>query len=351
MRQGDSDRLEATRIGLEKSLTLVGIIANPASGKDIRRLVSHATVVNNHEKVSIVRRLLLSLGAAGVEQVEIMPDLFGIGSRALDGLRDHSEILAATSIIDMVVEGNAEDSLVAARHLRDKGAGCIAVLGGDGTCRVVSKGCGEVPLLAISTGTNNVIPTFVEGTVAGSAAAYVARHPEVALEQVAHRHKRLAVHVNGQETDHALVEVAAVSASFVGARAVWEAGSLRQIWVTRAQPTTIGLSSVIGVLQPVDPMQPEGATATIEPGARQLMAPLAPGTIVPVSVGEVTNITPGRRYPIGSERPVVLALDGEREIALTSEDRAEISLELDGPWLVDLSRTLRMAVAAGAFWA
>jgi predicted polyphosphate/ATP-dependent NAD kinase len=42
---------------------LVGIIANPASGKDIRRLVSHATVVNNNEKVSIVRRLLLALYA------------------------------------------------------------------------------------------------------------------------------------------------------------------------------------------------------------------------------------------------------------------------------------------------
>ncbi len=35
-------------------MSFVGIIANPASGKDIRRLVSHATVVSNNEKVSIV---------------------------------------------------------------------------------------------------------------------------------------------------------------------------------------------------------------------------------------------------------------------------------------------------------
>ena len=66
----------------------VGIIANPASGKDIRRVVSHATVVNNHEKVSIVRRVLLALHAYGVRRVEIMPDHFGIGVRALEGLRD-----------------------------------------------------------------------------------------------------------------------------------------------------------------------------------------------------------------------------------------------------------------------
>lgn len=332
-----------------ESLSLVGIIANPASGKDIRRLVAHATVVSNHDKVSIVRRLLLSLAAAGVERIEIMPDLFGIGSRALDGLRDRPDLLVATSIIDMTVEGNAEDTLVATQALRDEGAGCIVVLGGDGTCRVVARGCDEVPILAISTGTNNVIPTFVEGTVAGSAAAYVALHPEVARDQVAYRHKRLVVHVNGRETDQALVEVAVVSASFVGARAVWEAGSLRQIWVTRAQPTDIGLSSVIGVLCPVDPTQPEGATVSIGPDNRRVMAPLAPGAIVPVGAGEVTRITPGQRYPVAGERPAVLALDGEREIVLGQNDRAEVSLELDGPWLVDLSRALRRAVAGGAF--
>jgi len=331
-------------------LSFVGIIANPASGKDIRRLVAHATVVNNHEKVSIVRRLLLSLAAAGVERIEMMPDLFGIGSRALDGLRDRPDILAATSIIDMVVEGNAEDTLVAAQTLRAGGAGCIVVLGGDGTCRVVSRGCGEVPILAISTGTNNVIPTFVEGTVAGSAAAFVAQHPEVAREQVAYRHKRLVVHLNGREADQALVEVAVVSAAFVGSRAVWEAGSLRQIWVTRAQPTNIGLSSVIGVLRPVDPWQPEGAAVSIGPDKRRVKAPLAPGAIVPVGAGEVTRILPGRRNPVAGERPAVLALDGEREIVLGQGDHAEVSLELDGPWLVDISRALHLAVAGGSFW-
>ncbi|MDI9377286.1 MAG: ATP-NAD kinase, partial [Synergistota bacterium] len=34
-------------------MTLVGIIANPASGKDIRRLVAHGSVFDNIEKVNI----------------------------------------------------------------------------------------------------------------------------------------------------------------------------------------------------------------------------------------------------------------------------------------------------------
>jgi hypothetical protein len=38
----------------------------------------------------------------------------------------------------------------------------------------VAKGCGYVPLVPISTGTNNVFPVMVEGTLAGLAAAVVA---------------------------------------------------------------------------------------------------------------------------------------------------------------------------------
>ena len=49
--------------------TTVGIIANPASGKDIRRLVAYGTVFDNQEKVNIVRRVLLALSGTGVGRV------------------------------------------------------------------------------------------------------------------------------------------------------------------------------------------------------------------------------------------------------------------------------------------
>ena len=58
----------------------VGIIANPASGKDIRRLVAHGSVFDNNEKVNIVRRGLLVLDTMRVERVLIMPYRFGIHS-------------------------------------------------------------------------------------------------------------------------------------------------------------------------------------------------------------------------------------------------------------------------------
>lgn len=328
---------------------MVGIIANPASGKDIRRLVARATTVNNHEKVSIVQRVLLALDANGAERIEIMPDPFGIGRRALDGLRDTPGLLDKASLIDMPYEGCANDSVQAAQRLQASGAGCLVVLGGDGTCRAVAKGCGDVPILPLSTGTNNVVPSFVEGTVAGAAAAYVAGIPAAARERVCDRHKRLLVMVKGERVDQALVDVALVRSGFVGARAIWEAERVRQVFVTRAQPINVGLSSTVGVLHPVDSGAPVGAVAFISRDARQVMAPLAPGTFARVGVERIADLEPGVPMPIDGARPVVLGLDGEREIVLYEGDEAEVMLDLGGPWIVDARRALQAAVDEGQF--
>ena len=330
-------------------MNLVGIIANPASGKDIRRVVSHATTVNNHQKVNIVRRLLLSLYASGVSRAEIMPDLFGIGQRALNGLVTQPGIQAGTSLIEMPFEGTEDDSLRAAQYLRDAGAGCIVVLGGDGTCRIVAKACGDVPLLPISTGTNNVVPYFIEGTVAGLAAAYVALRPDLPRDRFCYRHKKLLIQVNGEETDQALVDIALLKTQFTGSKAVWDANLLHQVFVSRAQPFHIGLSSVVGVVRPIGPNYPGGATVSVSANGRQIMSPIAPGTFVPVSIGDIIDMQPGISYPVHDTRPAVLSMDGEREIVLRDDERASVTLELDGPWIVEVETALRMAVEAGTF--
>ena len=79
------------------------------------------------------------------------------------------------------------------------------------------------------------------------------------------------------------------------------------------------------------------------------MSPLAPGSFVPVGIGEIVDLKPGVRYPVEGERPAVMALDGEREITLHDCDKAEVTLDLDGPWIVDVERTLLLAVAEGTF--
>src|SRR3984893_17268329 len=155
---------------------LVGIIANPASGRDIRRLVAQGTVFDNNEKTAIVRRVLLGLEAVGISRVVYMPEHdYGIVPRALSlQSREMQRLHLEAEPLAMAVTGTGIDSIRAAHLLAEMGADCIITLGGDGTNRAVARGCAQVPILPISTGTNNVFPSFLEGTIAGMAAGLVA---------------------------------------------------------------------------------------------------------------------------------------------------------------------------------
>ena len=67
-------------------MSKIGIIANPASGKDIRRLVTHASVFDNLEKSHILRRIFLAMDALQVQHLLYMPDYDGLVEKALKGL-------------------------------------------------------------------------------------------------------------------------------------------------------------------------------------------------------------------------------------------------------------------------
>ena len=56
----------------------IGLIANPASARDIRRIVANASNLQIADRVNIVLRLLASAGACGVKRVLMMPDRGGI---------------------------------------------------------------------------------------------------------------------------------------------------------------------------------------------------------------------------------------------------------------------------------
>jgi len=135
----------------------IGIIANPASGKDIRRLVAYGSVFDNVEKTNIVKRILKALDALNVRDVFFMPDSYGIGRRAIQDV----EVDVILSHIEMEMTSTAADSQIAAGLMADLDAACIITLGGDGTNRMAAKACGDIPLLPISTGTNNVFPYMI----------------------------------------------------------------------------------------------------------------------------------------------------------------------------------------------
>lgn len=322
-------------------MTTVGIIANPAAGKDIRRLTAHASVFDNNEKVNIVRRVLLGLEAAGVERVLLMPDHFEIGTKAVRGLK----LSLQTGLVAMTAGYSERDSVEAARGMAEAGAGCIVTLGGDGTNRAVAKGCGDVPLVPISTGTNNVFPTMIEGTVAGLAAGFVARGL-VDGKDVVRPTSRLEIWRDRELVDIALIDAVVYAGHFTGARAIWQADGLRQIVLTRAEPHSIGLSAIGGSLAGCDLDPNQGLAISVGPGDLRVLAAIAPGLIRWVEVQSYRRLAPGESVAVQAA-PIVLALDGERTIAMAHPEPVEIRLSADGPRVVDIRATMQQAATQG----
>lgn len=320
-------------------MATVGIIANPASGKDIRRLVSYGTVFNNQEKVNIVRRILLGLAAAKVKKVLYMPDYYGIVLKALDGLQSNDKLNLDIAPVDIELTSTQEDSFKAAQTMFNSNVGCIITLGGDGTNRLVAKGCGNVPILPVSTGTNNVFPVLVEGTIAGLAAGKVAggisNHPQAVVPT-----KKLIVYKNEVPVDIALIDAVALKDTFIGARAIWEADRLMQAIITRGEPHNIGIASIAGNLIPISPEEKEGLELEFGEGGYCVTAPIAPGMIVPVSIKRYERIKIQQKVKV-KYTPCVLALDGERELEVKKDDEVYIKLTFNGPRVIKVKAALK----------
>jgi hypothetical protein len=304
----------------------VGVIANPASGRDIRRLVAGASVFGNADKAGMVFRLLSGLGATGVDRVLMMPATDGLSvtlRRHLRGAHDLPEV----EDLELELDGSAADSIAAVRAMVERGVRAIAVLGGDGTHRVVAKACGDVPLCAISTGTNNAFPELRETTVAGLAVGAVATGRGGVLR------RESALSVDG---DIALVDVAVTRERFIGARALWRPADISELFVTFANPAAVGLSAIAGALEPLARGGGRGLHVTLGAG-RTVTVALAPGLVAPVEVashrvielGETVELAPG----VGT-----IALDGERELERRGEGTT-VRL-IDGPLTIDIDATL-----------
>ena len=320
---------------------ILGVIANPASGKDIRRLIAHAAVVSDAAKRGILRRLLIGAAAAGARRVHYLPGPHRLVEDALDGLGLPFE--AEPLPVDLT--GSALDTRAAARLLRERGAAAVVVLGGDGTCRAAAAGWPHIPLLPLSTGTNNVFPLTCEPTVAGLAAGLVAA-ARVPLDDAASPCPHIRVDVEGEPPDIALVDAALVTDRFTGARAVWKPAELAAVLLLRSDPAVTGLAAIGGMLGLPGPGAGALAIDIGEPG-REVRVPLAPGLVVPVSVRSHREVPFGEA--IEWRGPGILALDGERERRLLPGQRASLVPCADGPLLLDPGRILRLAAAAGLF--
>ena len=329
---------------------VIGIIANPVSARDIRRIVAYAGNLQITDRANIVLRLLAGLGAVGIERVVMMPENAGIRAHVMRGLQRSTNLsegrFPQVDYLEMAVSASSDDSVEAARQMHEAGVAAIIVLGGDGTHRAVVSACGDLPIAGVSTGTNNAFPKFQEPTTVGMAVGLAVT--DASLGDAAFRdNKLLEVDVSGQR-EIALVDVAVVAERYVGARALWRAQNFKELYVSFAETEVIGMSVIAGLLDPVDRDTPEGRCVRFDSSDTpkyELQAPIAPGVIETVGIESWYPLRPD--IPCAIDIPQgSIAFDGERELSFSRDDRPTVTLRTKAFRTVDVAACMQGSARA-----
>jgi predicted polyphosphate/ATP-dependent NAD kinase len=319
----------------------IGLVVNPAAGKDIRRLVAWGSVFGNREKINILVRILK--GFLGVTQGEFsfvyMPDpydLVGVMCREVAFPKRIFFERAPTPSF-----GDALDTLLFTEWATEEAkVEALLVLGGDGTNRVVAKKSGDVPLFSISSGTNNVFANTFEPTLAGMALGFFLEG-RVSQREVVERRKLLRCFSEERE-DVALIDVVVVRKEILGTKALWEPECVEFVAVTQSHPLTIGLSAIVGRMVSIAPTERRGAFVRLGPRGKPLSFPLAPGLVERVGVEEFGIFSVGEEIPL-PQGAGAIALDGEREILTHSGECWWVRLEEKGPMKANIAKILELA--------
>jgi predicted polyphosphate/ATP-dependent NAD kinase len=319
----------------------VGIIANPASGRDVRRRLANAAPSTIADKVTIVRRVAIGAVRAGATRLVVLPDPFGLCRRAF------STVDLGVEIDEVAVPRTHDEreSIAAAAALRDEGAGAVVVLGGDGTNRAVALGWPDAPVVPLSTGTNNAFPIHVEPTIAGAAAGLVASGG-VELADVARPAKVVRVEVDGERDDLALIDALLTTERQVGSLKLFDARAMTLAVLARAEPAAVGVSSIGGLLLPCGADDDGGVLLRFAADASRIVsAAMAPGLYEDIGVEACSSLALGEVVETGG--PAILALDGERQREVAGTIRLRV--ERDGPRVIDVWATMADAARRGLY--
>ena len=326
-------------------MNAVGIIANPLSGRDVRRYAARGSQITPEIKRDQVARAAIGAAAAGAEHIFVMREPFGVSERAVANLR----IPAKLEVLDVGAALSVRDTVSAAAAMRELGCGALVVLGGDGTSRAVAREWPDVAMVPLSTGTNNVFPYALEATAAGAAAGLVATE-RLPSDRVTFRAKVVRVAIEGEAPDLALVDAVELVDDGVGNLMPFDAEKIRTVVLARAEPTAVGSSAIGGLRLPAGARDPFGVLARCvahEDGGSALLVPIAPGLYRKVHVAECHRLELAE--PVNLVGPSVLAFDGDRERALAPEQRARLEIRRDGPNVIEPEAALRLAAELELF--
>ncbi|MBS0445177.1 MAG: NAD(+)/NADH kinase [Proteobacteria bacterium] len=337
----------------------LGIIANPVSARDIRRVVANAGNLQITDRVNIVLRVLQAAHAAGVARALVMPDRGGIRALLERHLKRGEPGLPAVEFVDMEPVSTVDDTYAATRLLQRAGVAAIVVLGGDGTHRavvreLVAEGvAAALPIAGLSTGTNNAFPEMREPTITGLAAGLYASG-RIAPDEALVANKLIEVRIDGGKAgprrDIAIVDAVVTHDRTVGARALWKTETLSAAYLAFAEAEAIGLSAIGGLLQPVGRREAGGLAIQLAADARHalltLNAPIAPGMIKPVPIASWQRMVADESLPIAA-RAGTVALDGERELGFDANEQVMMTLRERAFRTVDVARCMAAAARDG----
>lgn len=327
-------------------MTTIGIIANPASGKDIRRLISHATVTDNAEKVNIIERIILGAQSLGVDKIYMLSDFNRMGYKVKDKLSTRKVLKCEIELVELPYYNSFRDTMNITEFMEKNNVGCIVTLGGDGTNRALAKVIKDTPIITISTGTNNVYPVMIEGTIAGIAAAAVASN-NFDKNSFSIKDKQIEIYKDSQLVDIALVDAVISDETYIASKAIWDMENIHKIFVTRSHPASIGFSAIVGCKTIVTPKDDFGAYLNVNRSMQSVMAPVSAGILERVFVDEPKVLSIDEEYEFTAEERGTIALDGEKEIEFNPQDKFIFKITRNGPYHVDVIKALEIAQKGG----
>lgn len=305
---------------------LVGLVANPVSSKDIRRLTMLARVVDIEEKANLVARFLVGIGSGSGVEVLGVDDQSGLLRRAIAVAGSAGPPI---DFLPIEVEGSEADTRRAAAYLAERQAAALVTVGGDGTVRAAAEGWPRAPLVPLAAGTNNAFALTDDPSVVGLATASAVTSssdvfvPTTAVEVETIEGRALAV-----------IDAVVVRNRWVGAGAIWNTSELVEGLVTTSRRTAVGIASVSAAY---GPLEPDHVRHLYFGGKRTVRAVFGPGLVLDVPVSGHVDLPIGAEVSLGEEAGMV-ALDGERRLPA----RSGVVRVVEGPRVLDLESALRV---------
>ncbi|MBS7528582.1 NAD(+)/NADH kinase [Fusibacter paucivorans] len=323
----------------------VGIIVNPFSGTDLRRLTSQASIVGNPEKTKKTIRMIRAMDQFGVKSVVLMPDSYFLNKSISYEYHKRYQSDIEIKVLDFVPNDDPHDTVKAVEKMCEQGIKCLIAMGGDGTSRLTAKVETDIPFIPVSTGTNNAYPQFWEGTNVGIAAAFLIRSEQKRLK----RDKIIEIYKNEELTDIAVVDAVVTNVPFVGCRVVAEMSEISEVIVCRCSPDVIGLSALVGAIEVCDDADEFGYRIQIGETGDTVAVPFTSGQIELLTYSQFEKMPLEQVYSMVASYPGTIALDGERTVTFNQGDKLDFKITRNGPYKVNVASVLKEAVESGYF--